>query len=86
MNVYIPSSVRPSPGLRRIQARRPASHHPLLWIAGVLAAATILCAMVLIAARLLSHEAVAVEVAPAQPDPFYQRKVDAKVEELPAQF
>ena len=86
MNVYVPTSVRPAAVPRRIRARHPATRNPLLWVAGVLAAATILCAFVLTAARLLAHEAVAVEVAPAQADPFYQSKIDAKVEELPAQF
>lgn len=71
---------------RRIRARPSASRQPLLWISSVLAGATVLFTVVLIAGKLLSHDAVALEITPVSVDPFYQQKVDAKIEELPAQF
>ena len=74
------------PSLRRLRARPSHVREPLLWISGVLAGATIIFTVVLIAGKLLSQDAVALEIAPVQPDPFYQQKIDARVEELPAQF
>ena len=46
----------------------------------------IVFSVVLVAARLLSHDAVALEAPQVQPDPFYQQKLDANADELPAQF
>lgn len=72
---------------RHAAAARPApAPHPLLWVSAVLAAATVLFSVVLVAAKLLSHDAVALEAPQLQPDPFYQQKLDAKADELPAQF
>ena len=67
-------------------ARRARASHPLLWISTVLAAATVIFSIALVATKLLSHDAVALEAPQVQPDPFYQQKLDAKADELPAQF
>lgn len=73
---------------RHLRIRSGRTHHPLLWISGALALAVIIFTVLLIAAKLLSGNAVALEAAPpsSPPDPFYQQKVDARIEELPAQF
>ena len=69
-----------------VPARAAPVPHPLLWVSTVLAAATVLFSVVLVAAKLLSYDAVALEAPHVQPDPFYQQKLDAKADELPAQF
>lgn len=71
---------------RRFRVRKASADRPLLWISGVLAGATVLFTVALIAGKLLSHDAVALEIPAPERDPFYQQKVDAKVHELPAQF
>ena len=86
MNVYFPTSARPTSAPRRIRARTSPSRNPLLWVSGVLASATVIFTIALVAAKLLSQDAVALEIAPPEPDPFYQQKLDAIVQELPAQF
>lgn len=71
---------------RRLRNRPARTQHPLLWISGALALAVIIFTVLLVGAKLLSGDAVALEIAPPSPDPFYQQKVDARIEELPAQF
>lgn len=72
---------------RHAAPARPApAPHPLLWISTCLAAATVVFSVALVATRLLSHDAVAQEARQVEPDPFYQQKLDAKADELPAQF
>ena len=83
--VVIGVSRRPSIP-RRFRVRKASAGRPLLWVSGVLACATVLFTVVLIAGRLLSHDAVALEIAAPERDPFYQQKLDARMEELPAQF
>lgn len=83
-------------------SRRKQSPHPLLWLSGALAAAIVVFALALGVGKALFPDAVALELAPATgaapvqhalaanlpqaDDPFYQRKRDAKQEELPTQF
>lgn len=86
MNVYVPTSVKPPTVARRFRARPSPSRRPLLWMTGVLAAAMVLFTAVLIAARLMSQDAVALEPRTPEPDPFYRQKADATAQELPAQF
>lgn len=86
MNVYVPTSVTPASSPRRIGARPRRLRQPLRWLSGVLAGATAIVAVVLIAAQLLSPDAQAPMLSPPEPDPFYQQKVDAGAGELPAQF
>ena len=72
---------------RHAAPARPApAPHPLLWVSTVLAAATVLFSIVLVTAKMLSHGAIALEAPQVRPDPFYQQKLDAKEDELPAQF
>lgn len=71
---------------RRLRTRSTKTPHPLLWIAGALGLAVIVFTVALVLGQLLTHDAVAVEIEPAVLDPFYQQKVDARQEELPAQF
>ena len=70
-------------GLRTRFAKTP---HPLLWVSGAIAIAIIVFTVALIAGKLLTSDAIALEIEPAVIDPFYQQKLDAKHEELPAQF
>lgn len=71
---------------RRFRVHQAWVVHPLLWASGVLAGAAVIFTVVLVAGKLLLQDAVALEIAPPEPDPFYQQKRDARVEELPAQF
>ena len=71
---------------RRLRTRSARTPHPLLWVSAALAIVFIVFTVALIAGRLLPADAIAVEIEPAVIDPFYQRKVDAQVAELPAQF
>jgi len=80
--LLFPAGARPVSPRHAVPARPAPAPHPLLWVSTFLAAATV----ALVATRLLSHEAVALEARQVQPDPFYQQKLDAKADELPAQF
>lgn len=72
---------------RRLRTRSARSPHPLLWIAGALGLAVLVFTAALVLGRLLlPNDAVAVQIEPAVQDPFYRQKVDAKQDELPAQF
>ena len=81
-----PTGARTASARHAAPARPAPAPHPLLWVSTVLAAATVIFSVVLVAAKLLSNDAVALEVPRLQPDPFYQQKLDAKADELPAQF
>jgi hypothetical protein len=77
------TSTRP----RRLHARSAGAPHPLLWIAGAVGLAVLVFTVALVLGRLLlPNDAVAVQITPPVQDPFYQQKLDAKQEELPAQF
>ena len=75
-----------SSGPRRLRTRSAKTAHPLLWVSGALAIVFIVFTIALIAGKMLPGDVIAVEIEPAAIDPFYQRKVDAQVAELPAQF
>lgn len=82
--------------IRPVQTR-----HLLLWAGGALLACVVAFMLALLFGKVMFHDAVALELAPgssvplqqasassgpAAQDPFYQQKLDAKAEELPAQF
>ena len=71
---------------RRLRTRSASTPHPLLWVSGALALIIIVFTVALIAGRVLGGDAIALEIEPAVIDPFHQQKVEAKQEELPAQF
>lgn len=75
---------------RRLRTRSAKTPHPLLWVSGAFAIAILVFTVALIAGKLLTRDAIAVEIAveiePAVIDPFHQHKLDAKQEALPAQF
>ena len=73
----------------------------LLWSGGTLATCAVVFMLVLGPGKAMFREAVSMELAPGSTgllqqawtaggtgaeDPFYKQKVDAKAEELPAQF
>lgn len=83
--VHLPAfgSISMPKGWRTRPAKTP---HPLLWVSGAVAIAVIVFAVTLIAGKLLQSDVIAVEIEPAVIDLFYQQKLDAKQEELVAQF
>lgn len=83
--LHFPSfqSISTPKGWRTRSAKRPDS---LLWWSGAFAAAVTVFAVALIAGNLQPGNMIAVEIEPAVIDPFLQHKLDAKQEELPAQF
>ena len=86
MNVYVPTSVRPTAGPHRISARQAPSKRALLWLGGVVISATLLSGVLLLAASFVSSPTGAQEIRTTEPDPLYQQKHDAVEQELPAQF
>ena len=84
--LLFPAGARPVSPRHAVPARPAPVPHPLLWVSTFLAAATVVFSVALVASRSLSHHAVALAAPQVQPDPFYQQKLDAKADELPAQF
>ena len=50
--------------------------HPLLWVSGALAIATIVFAVALIAGTLMPSDMIAIEIEPAVIDPFAQQNLE----------
>ncbi len=83
--VHLPASGSTSMP-RRLRTRSAKTPHPLLWVSGAFAVAILVFTVALLAAKLLPSDAIALEIEPAVIDPYYQQKLDAKQETLPAQF
>lgn len=61
-------------------------HLPLWWVGGIAISGLVVTVALIAGTLLTSEEVVAVELRPAVIDPFLQQKLDAKHEDLPAQF